>query len=167
VDLPQAQQAANHGFLPTRASAVLDFLFLAMFAILAILAFSIYLAKYQGKYAWHKRLQLILGVVLLTVVIAFEINIRFASTDWRGFAQESPFFASGIVGYALWLRLCFAVPTPLLWIYVIARALREFPRPPAPGEHSRRHIFWARLAAIGLFLTTLTGWLFYWLAFVA
>jgi len=28
-------------------------------------------------------------------------------------------------------------------------------------------VFWARLAAGGMFLTALTGWVFFWLAFVA
>ena len=41
------------------------------------------------------------------------------------------------------------------------------PSPPAPCPYSPTHIFWARLAAIDMTLTTLTGWLFYYLAFVA
>lgn len=144
-----------------------DLLAITMFAIVAVMAFSVWLAKYKRLYDWHKRTQVTLGIVLLMLVIVFEINIRSASGHWRDMAQESPFFEAGIVSCALWLHLCFAIPTPLLWIYVIARALREFPKPAAPNEHSRQHIFWARLAAIGLLLTTLTGWLFYWLAFVA
>ena len=34
------------------------------------------------------------------------------------------------VWYSLCVHLCFAVPTPLLWIYVIVSALRRFPSPP-------------------------------------
>ena len=71
------------------------------------------------------------------------------------------------VDYSLLLHLACAIPTAVLWIVVIILAIRRFPKPPRPGEHSRSHIFWARCAAIGLFLTSLTGWIFYALAFVA
>jgi hypothetical protein len=55
----------------------------------------------------------------------------------------------------------------VLWVVVIVRAIRRFPVPPVPCEHSRAHIFWARAAAIDMTLTAATGWTFYWLAFVA
>jgi hypothetical protein len=45
-------------------------------------------------------------------------------------------------------------------------AWRRFPNPPHPSEHSRFHLFWARLAAVDLCLTAVTGTLFYWVAFV-
>ena len=57
--------------------------------------------------------------------------------------------------------------TPLLWIVVIVRAVRNFPHPPQPGAHSSSHIFWAWLATVEMAMTALTGWIFYWLAFVA
>jgi hypothetical protein len=43
----------------------------------------------------------------------------------------------------------------------------NFPCPPAPGPHSPWHIRWAKVAAIDMLMTAITGWLFYWLAFVA
>jgi len=39
--------------------------------------------------------------------------------------------------------------------------------PPTPGSHGPRHRFMARLAALDLLLTAVTGTIFYWLAFVA
>jgi uncharacterized membrane protein YozB (DUF420 family) len=71
------------------------------------------------------------------------------------------------VDYSLWIHLGFAVPTPLLWIFVIVQAWRKFPRPAAPNEYSRRHKRWAWLATGGLAATAVTGWTFYYLAFVA
>jgi uncharacterized membrane protein YozB (DUF420 family) len=68
---------------------------------------------------------------------------------------------------ALIIHLCFAIPTLLLWIYVIVQALRKFPSPPVPSEHSGTHAKWAWLAAGGMFLTAITGGTFYYLAFVA
>jgi hypothetical protein len=50
---------------------------------------------------------------------------------------------------------------------VIVQALRKFPKPPQPGMHSSSHKFWGWLASIGMFLTAVTGWIFYYLAFVA
>ena len=65
------------------------------------------------------------------------------------------------------MHLFFSVTTTLLWIVVTVRALRRFANPPAPGEHGASHVFWARLAAIDICLTAVSGTTFYWLAFVA
>ncbi|MDA1050952.1 MAG: DUF420 domain-containing protein [Planctomycetota bacterium] len=169
-----AQIANNdfHGFLPTRGSVMLDFVFVALFAVIPVMVWSIYLVKYRQvdqthKCEWHKRIQLALAVILLVAVIAFEVDLRFITKDWRSLAEASPFYASQIVDYSLWIHLCFAVPTPLLWIFVIVRALKKFPKPAAPCEYSSRHIVWGRTAAGAMLMTAVTGWAFYWLAFVA
>jgi uncharacterized membrane protein YozB (DUF420 family) len=97
------------------------------------------------------------------------VDIRFF-TDWQRLAAPSPFFEPGTwnpVWYSLIVHLCFAVPTLFLWGYVVIQALWKFPRPVGPSTHSAPHIFWARLAAIGMTMTAVTGWVFYWLAFVA
>ena len=156
----------SHGFLSTRATFMLDFVFVAMFAVLPILAFSIRLVK-RGGYQWHKRIQITLAIVLLVSVAAFEIDLNFITKDWRPLAKPSPYYDSGLVDKCLWVHLAFAVPTPLLWIFVIVQALRKFPTRPAPNEHSRQHIRWAWLATAGMALTAITGWTFYYLAFVA
>lgn len=162
-----AQQMVYRGFLPTRGSFMLDFVFVAMFAIIAAMAVSLYLVRYGRRYELHRNLQITLGVVLLVAVTAFEIDLNLITKDWRPLAEPSPFYASKVVDYALWIHLAFAVPTPLLWIFVIVQGIRKFPRPTLPNAYSRTHIFYARLAAIGMFMTALTGWVFYWLAFVA
>ena len=146
---------------------MLDFVFLAMFLILPVMAFSIFLAKYRRQFEWHKRIQLVLAAVLFVAVTAFEIDLNFVTKDWRPLAEPSPLYQSNVVDISLWIHLFFAVPTPLLWIFVIVQAVRRFPNPAAPSEYSRTHMFWAWLAAIGMTLTAATGWVFYWLAFVA
>lgn len=162
--------AQSGGFLGTRGSLMLDVVFLAMFAVLPLLALSIYLVK-QKKYAQHKLINLVLGIVLLIAVLAFEIDMRFF-TEWEELAKDSPYFDpqhkwTSIAGLSLIIHLCFAVPTPLLWIYVIVQALRKFPSPPQPGEHSHAHSKWAWLAVGGMLMTAITGGIFYYLAFVA
>ncbi len=67
---------------------------------------------------------------------------------------------------ALYVHLLFAVSTALLWTIVTVRALRDFPAPPAPSRHSAWHVRWGKIAAIDMLLTALTGWMFYYLAFV-
>ena len=88
-----------------------------------------------------------------------------------GRADASPYFdaatRSGLVVYALAVHLVFATTTFVLWLAVILRALWNFPRPPSPNDHSRFHKRWGTVAAIDMVMTTLTGWVFYWLAFVA
>jgi len=153
------------GFLGTRASLMLDVVFLAMFLVLPVLGVSIAMVRFRRNYAWHKRAQLILALVLFIAVAAFEIDMQFIS-GWRDRAATSPFWKTGVMS-SLYIHLIFSISTFVLWIYVVAGALRNIPRPPGPSAYSHRHMFWARLAAIDLVLTALTGWIFYWLAFVA
>lgn len=170
--LGQIVSGELHGFLPTRGSLMLDFVFVALFAVIPVMAWSIYFVKFRKpdetyKCEWHKRIQLALAVILLVAVAAFEIDMRFVTKDWRTLAEASPYFASKIVDYSLWIHLCFAVPTPLLWGFVIVRALQKIPNPAAPCEYSSRHVLWGRIAAGAMLMTAVTGWVFYWLAFVA
>lgn len=156
------------GFLGNRASFMLDFVFLAMFAVLPLMFWSIYQAKYRHRYALHKRVQVTLGLVLLLAVTLFEIDMRL--NGWRHLAEASPYYSAnkleGLVNWSLWVHLFFSISTTLLWIYVIPAALLRFSSPPQPNEYSPRHIFWARLAAIDMTMTGVTGSIFYWLAFV-
>ena len=162
------QHPGINGFLGTRGSLMLDVVFLAMFAVIPLLAWSVLLAR-RGRFALHKKVQLTLGGVLLLAVLAFEAEMRLVG--WSHRAQPSPYWRGDAwddpVHYSLMVHLFFAIPTAVLWLVVIVRALRNFPSPPAPGSHSRWHRCWARLAAFEMMMTALTGLLFYWLAFVA
>lgn len=157
------------GFLGTRATFMLDVVVLAMIVVLPVLSWSIYQAKYRAHYGLHKVVQVTLAVVLLITVALFEADIRI--NGWRERALASPF--SGQDGSTDWvalmlgIHLCFAVTTALLWIAVTVRALREFSSPPVPGAHSRWHRRWGMAAAIDMAGTAVTGWMFYWMAFVA
>jgi putative membrane protein len=157
------------GFLGTRASLMLDVVVLTMVVLLPVLGFSIYLVKYRRRYALHKTIQLTLGTVLLVTVVLFEADMR--TGGWRHRAAASPYGGhEGSIDWvstALYVHLFFAITTALLWIVVIFRALRNFPSPPEPGAHSAWHRRYAKLAAIDMVCTAVTGWIFYWLAFVA
>ena len=158
------------GFIPgSRGSFMLDFVFVAMFGIILLMAYSIYLVKFQQKYELHKKLQVVLGVVLLVAVLAFEIDMRFF-TDWELLAAPSQYYGGGEKWGPVWIslviHLIFAIPTTFLWMYVIVQALRKFPSPVKPNAYSPTHLRWAKFAAFEMFMTALTGWVFYVLAFV-
>jgi len=161
-----------NGFLPgSRGSIMLDVVFLAMFVVLPVMAVSIYLVKYRKMFALHKLIQIVLGVVLLIAVGLFEIDMQFITNEWELRADPSPYFDMAhkwtcVAGISLLIHLFFAIPTALLWIYVIVNAIRKFPNPPLPGEYSSHHRFWARLAAFEMVMTAVTGWVFYTLAFI-
>lgn len=156
------------GFLGTRGSLMLDIVFLAMFLVVPLLWWSVSLAR-RRKYGFHKKVQLTLALVLLAAVTAFELEMRLVG--WAERAAPSPYWSGSNwddwVHYSLAIHLFFAIPTALLWIVVVVRALRQFPKPPEPNHHSPAHQFWARLATFEMVMTAVTGWVFYWLAFVA
>jgi putative membrane protein len=154
------------GFLGTRASIMLDVVFVALIGVLPVLAWSIWLVKRRQNYALHKRVQLTLSAALLIAVVAFEVDMRWIS-GWRERAYPSRFWENGVVMNSLYVHLIFSVTTCALWLYVVVAAINYFPKPPAPAQHSQLHKFWAWIAALDLTLTAITGWIFYWLAFVA
>jgi uncharacterized membrane protein YozB (DUF420 family) len=153
------------GFLGTRASLVLDLLFLAMFVVVVVLAWSIYQVKYRRRFKLHKWVQIVLGVVLLIAVAVFELDIRTHGWESRAASQVDGRPAPEVY-YALYVHLVFAILSVVLWPLVIVRALRNYPNPPRPALHSAWHIRWGWFAAVSMLLTSVTGWVFYWLAFV-
>ncbi len=147
---------------------MLDVVFLAMFAVVPVLVWSILLAK-RGKFVWHKRVQIALASILLLAVTAFEVEMRIVG--WEDRASLSPYWTGSAwddwVHYSLGIHLFFAIPTAFLWTYVVIQAVRRFPKPVGPNEHSRSHRFWAPIASFEMLMTAITGWIFYFLAFVA
>lgn len=153
------------GFLGTRGSLGMDVVLVGLLAVLPLLAYSIHLVRNRRDFAAHKRLQLVIAAALLACIVVFEVDIRLVS-DWKARARPSPYWPGGVLT-ALGVHLVFAVSTLVLWVWTLWEALARFPQPPAPGTHGPRHRRMARLAAIDLVLTAVTGCLFYWLAFVA
>ena len=157
------------GFLGTRATLMLDIVFVAMFAVLPAMGYSIYLVKCRQNFVLHKKIQLMLGSVLLVVVTLFEIDMRV--NGWEHLATDSPYYDDGKewsgVWISLYIHLVFAISTALLWGYVIVQALRKIPKPPGPCEHSRLHKKLGWIAALDMVATAVTGWIFYLLAFAA
>lgn len=152
------------GFLGTRASIGMDVVLVGLLATLPVLALSIAAVRAR-RYAVHKVLQLGIVAALLAAIVVFEVDIRLFS-DWKPRAATSPFWPVGVL-WSLGIHLVFAVSTLVLWTWVVWEAVRRFPSPPEPGSHGPRHRRMARLAALDLMATAVTGVIFYWLAFVS
>ncbi len=152
------------GFLPTRGSFMLDFVFLAIFVIPIVLAYSIYLVRIKKQFKRHKQIQLVTAAVVLVTIVAFEVDLRLF-TNWRRLAEPSSLYDAGWVDVLLWIHLCFAVPTPIVWLITVVGALRNFPHDPVPCQYSRKHRLWGRASAGLMFMTSLTGCVFYVVAF--
>lgn len=153
------------GFLGTRAPLMVDVVCVAMLVVVVVLGWSIYQVKIRRRYHVHKWTQITLGAILLVVVILFEIDIRLHGWEERAAGKIGGQPASVVI-WALYVHLVFAISSVILWPITIGLAAMNFGEPPAPGPHSRVHIPLARTAAADMVLTALTGWLFYWFAFV-
>jgi uncharacterized membrane protein YozB (DUF420 family) len=148
----------------SRGSLGMDVVLVGLIALLPILGWSIAAVR-RGHYLLHKRLQLVIVALLLAAIVFFEIDIRLLS-DWRERARPSGFWPAGVF-WSLGIHLVFAISTLVLWGWVLWEALTRFPNPPHPASHGPRHRFMARIAALDLAATAITGFIFYWLAFVA
>lgn len=161
----------SHGFLgPDASTFMLDFVVTALVLIVPALLASLYLVKFRRNYGAHRNLQLVLAGVLLLAVIAFEVDIR-AHGGWEAIVgRRTPALSAEqreSVKWTLYVHLVFAVSTPLLWGTTIALALKRMPKPPVPCPHSRLHKTLGWLSVIDLVLTSATGLLFYYRAFIA
>ena len=162
----------RNGFLGYDSSLMLDVVVCALVLVVPALVFSIYTVKFRKNFLLHRNLQLALGVALLLAVGAFEIDMQVVHGGWENVVNK-PDQPPRVTGYALetvrtvlWIHLVFAISTPFLWAATLVLAWRRFPSPPQPGEHSRLHKTLGWLSAIDITLTSVTGLVFYYFAFV-
>ena len=148
---------------------MLDVVVCALVLVVPTLVYSLYLVKVRKNYLWHRNLQLTLGVLLLITVLLFEIDMRLQG-GWENILsrrvnqlgpQEFAF-----VKQLLYVHLFFAVSTVCLWSVTLRLALLRFPSPPEPAPHSPTHKLLGWLSALDLTLTSVTGLLFYYFAFM-
>lgn len=153
------------GFIPgSRASFVMDFVAVALLAILVALTYSIYLVAIRKNYLVHKYLQSSLALILFVAVLIFEIDIRILG--WESRAEVSPFYEDWVYP-TLYVHLAFAITTFVLWLVVTVQALRKFPSHLKYSPYNQSHKKLAKPAALSLYGTALTGWVFYYIAFLA
>lgn len=161
----------SQGFLGFDSSLMLDVVVCALVLVVPVVIYSLYLVKVRRNYALHALVQTSLSAVLLLVVAAFEIDMRMHG-GWQKIINKNP-EAPRLVGEALdqvrtllFVHLAFAITTPILWGATLILAWKHFARPPQPGTHSARHKLLGWLSTIDLVMTSVTGLVFYYFAFV-
>lgn len=162
----------NDGFLGYNSSFMLDFVVCALVLVVPALLFSLYLVKARKNYLGHRNMQLALGAVLLVAVSAFEVDLQLVHGGWENVVNkpgESPRLTESeldSVRTVLWIHLVFAISTPVMWLITIVLAMKRFPSPPSPNEHSRLHKRLGWISTVDITLTSVTGLVFYYCAFV-
>lgn len=160
------------GFLGYPTTFMLDFVVCALVLIVPLLLYSLWLVKFRRNYVGHMKLQLMLGIVLLVAVTAFEVDVQLVHGGWENIVAQQKLseveFAAKISAVRPWLlvHLVFAITTPVLWVATIVLALKRFGMKPQPGPHSRVHSLLGWASTIDITLTSVTGLLFYYMAFV-
>ncbi|MBC7531740.1 MAG: DUF420 domain-containing protein [Oligoflexus sp.] len=152
------------GFLPSsRGSFILDFIVVAMALVVPILGFSVFTVKIKKNLILHRVIQIVLGIVLGLAIVVFELDMRI--NGWRQLAEPSPYYDSWVFP-SLIIHLCFSIPTLVLWAYTIFTALKHsIDKSHNPARFKHKNL--GRLSAYAMIGTALTGWIFYWFAFIA
>lgn len=158
------------GFLGWNATFMLDFVVCALVLVVPAILFSLYQVKIRRNFQLHRNMQLLIGAVLLAAVAAFEVDLQLIHDGWESVVakRETALDAAALeqVRQILRVHLVFAISTPLLWVVTITLALKRFPAPPEPGPHSRLHKTLGWLSTVDITLTSMTGLVFYYFAFV-
>ena len=151
------------GFLGSRATTTYDVVYVLLLLLIPAMVWSLDLLFLRKKYQRHKNLQLILTAVFLvtTALFCFE----FFSTGWKHLTLNGSSDIPGITYMTLVIHLVFWAVTLLMWVVLLVQSLRKIPNPPEPCDFGPHYVFWVVLLSLQLFLTALTGWEFYMLAF--
>jgi hypothetical protein len=153
------------GFLGTPASLMLDVVVCSLTLVVPALLWSIYLARFKRSFSLHKRVQLVLGVVLLIVVVLFEVDMRLQGGFWE-MAKESSYYGTPFLRNLLRIHLTFSISTVFIWAATYAAALRYFSSPPRPGAFSPKHKIMAWIAVVDMVGTIVTGLMVYIYGFI-
>lgn len=157
------------GFLGFPTSFMLDAVVVALVLVVPVLIYSLYTVKVLRNYARHRNLQIGLAVTLLAAVMAFEVDLHLVQGGWQEVVKKGPSVSAEQLQFMqtmLRVHLLFAGSTPFLWAVTIILALRYMPNPPQPSAHSRLHKLLGWASTADLVLTSVTGLVFYYVAFV-
>jgi uncharacterized membrane protein YozB (DUF420 family) len=150
----------------SRASLVFDALIIGMALAVPLLAYSLRAIRVGRNVAVHRAIQLALGTVIVVFVAIFEVDVRL--NGWHELAAPSPYFATTLPP-VLAVHVTLASLTFAGWLFMLGHGVRamRLGREPATARARATHRRIGRATALGTVLTTITGWVFYYMAFVA
>ena len=148
----------------SRAPIIFDIVALFLIAAVPAIIWGVLQASHHKNLKRHRNIQLINCIALLLVISGFELLLR--QSNWREAAKISPFYGPGLEEI-LSIHLICATVALILWLVVPAMAYLKFPHPVRPGRHSKIHRRLGGATVVSTIATALSGWLFYYLAFIA
>lgn len=151
------------GVFGSRASTAFDVAYLILLLMIPVVVWSLELLLLRKNYLLHRKVQLLLTLTFVIASVVF-----FADFFWNGWqhrAAASLADIPAITYMTLTIHLVFWLITGLIWLGLLVQSLRKIPSPPQACEFGPFYVFWMILLALQFFLTTLTGWEFYMLAF--
>ncbi len=151
------------GFLGSRSSLSMDIAFVILLVMIPVFSWSLELLLLRKNYQLHKKIQLFLSLAFLIATVLFCLD--FFLYGWEHRTAEPDGKIPRITYMTLTIHLVFWGVTALMWIVLLVQSLRKIPNPPGPCDFGPTYIFWLIMLVLQLFLTTLTGWEFYMLAF--
>lgn len=155
----------SQGFVPgSRGTLMIDAIAIAMAVLVPFLTWALALARWQGDFQKHKKVQIGISSGLGLIIVLFEIDVRLH--DWVELARPSPYFAT-LLFPVFYGHLFCAISATILWSLTLTTALRRFSKPPRPNSFSAIHKQLGYATAFFMYTTALTGTLFFYLAFVA
>ena len=151
------------GFLGSRASLPADIAYVILLAMIPVFSWSLELLLLRKNYQLHKKVQLFLSLAFLvaTVLFCFDLFLY----GWEHRTAEPDGMIPRITYMTLTIHLVFWGVTALIWSVLLVQSLRKIPSPPEACDFGPTYIFWVIMLVLQLFLTTLTGWEFYMLAY--
>ena len=151
------------GFLSSRASTACDMAYLILLAMIPVFAWNLELLLLRKNYRLHRKVQLLLTFALLVATVLAVAG--FTVDGWEHRVATPGAKIPGITYMTLTIHVVFWVVTGMMWIGLLVQSLRKIPNPPKECDFGPFYVFWLIMLALQHFLTTLTGWEFYLLAF--
>lgn len=151
------------GFLGTRADAFFDVTVIALFAIGAVLVYSIRLARAKRIRA-HRAMMLTMLVALTLLLVLFETHLR-TSGGPRILFRQSSLFGTATMVIIVYTHVFLAVATVGIWTVQGLLALVLYQRS-LPGRFSQPHRVLGMLVCYGFLSVAVTALMVYIVGFV-
>ncbi len=147
------------GFLGTRGNFVIDLVMTISGFLPFFMLFAFYLAAI-GKKHLHKYLQIILFSTVLILVVALETSLQFGGLS--NISKQSPYSGTIELTILFIVHLIFATSSFLGWLWLIIKSAKRY-----PDAFDFDHKKWGKILFWDIVLMVITGWILYWMTFVA